>query len=387
MYPIFLFMRKGIAILCAMTTCRSSTAYVFALVILFFITLVAHQNLLYAQGCVAAPNNPCAPIIPGDFMEQMSMANKWIGSVDYRWFESFRHFVGNVEQPQRERLHNNVINDVNTINVSATYGISDSWSATLTFPFIYADRSSLYEHDFTNRHSMHSGGLGDIRLVSDFWLLDPHKHMAGNIALGAGIKFPTGDDKAAEISHRATGPVTRPVDPSIQPGDGGWGIILELQAFQKVFGNLFGYVQGSYMMTPEEQSSTEFTLAHIPQFRTLLTPFRTHNSIPDQYFGRAGLSYVALPTHGLTVSLGARVEGVPSYDAIGGSMGFRRPGCTLSIEPGIAWTGKKNSLSIYAPVAVYRNRERSAPEVELGLPRGDAAFADYSILAAFTHRF
>src|SRR5438309_444254 len=82
--------------------------------------------------------------------------------------------------------------------------------------------SSLYEHDFIHRHTMHAGGLGDMRILTDLWLLAPHKHMDGNIALGLGVKVPTGDDKAADISYRTTGPVTRPVDPSIQPGDGGW---------------------------------------------------------------------------------------------------------------------------------------------------------------------
>jgi len=32
-------------------------------------------------------------------------------------------------------------------------------------------------------------------------------------------------------------------------------------------------------------------------------------------------------------------------------------------------------------------RERSAPEITLGVPGGDAAFADFSILIGFTHRF
>ncbi|HVV72146.1 MAG TPA: hypothetical protein VHI52_11720, partial [Verrucomicrobiae bacterium] len=201
-----------------------------------------------AQGCIASPNNPCSPLIPGDFTQEMSMAHKWIASVDFRWYESFRHFVGDHEQPQREALGNNVINDVASFDVAATYGISDRWSATMTVPFTYADRSSLYEHDFVNRHTMHAGGLGDIRLVSDYWLLSPVTHMDGNIALGAGLKVPTGDDQASDTSFRSAadgGPRVRPVDPSIQPGDGGWGIILELQAYQKIYGNLFGYAQGS----------------------------------------------------------------------------------------------------------------------------------------------
>ncbi len=83
----------------------------------------------------------------------------------------------------------------------------------------------------------------------------------------------------------------------------------------------------------------------------------------------------------------AGIEGVPVYDAIGGSLGFRQPGYTVSIEPGISWSGPKNSFSLLAPVAVYRIRERSTPEILLGRPGGDASFADFSILASFTHRF
>jgi hypothetical protein len=112
-----------------------------------------------------------------------------------------------------------------------------------------------------------------------------------------------------------------------------------------------------------------------------------YDSIPDQYFGRGGFSYVLWPSQGLTLSLGGRIEGVPVYDAVGGSLGFRRPGYTVSIEPSISWTGKRNQFSIFAPVAVYRNRLQSAPEIALGMPGGDASFADYSILASFTHRF
>src|SRR5437868_604984 len=277
-----------------------------------FVSLMATSTRTAAQGCIASPNNPCSVLIPGDFTENMSMAHKWIASVDYRFYESFRHFVGDVEQPQRIQLGNNVINDVHTFDVTATYGFSDRWTATALIPFTYADRSSLYEHDFVHRHTMHSGSLGDIRVVSDFWLLDPHEDMEGNIALGAGVKLPTGDDHASDTSFRADGPVTRPVDPSVQPGDGGWGIILELQGFQKVYGNLFAYVQGSYTLTPQEQNDTELTIADIPKYAAALTPLRTHDSIPDQYFGRGGLSYVVLPKHGLTLSVGGRIEGVPA---------------------------------------------------------------------------
>lgn len=325
-------------------------------------------------------------------MSQGSFTNainggQWVGSVAYRWFKSDRHFTGDVEHPERQQLGNQVINDVHSLNISATYGINARWSATLDVPFIYADRSSLYEHDLVNRHSMHAQGLGDVRLMSDVWLLDPHKHMDGNIALGAGIKLPTGDHKAHDTVYRATGPVSRPVDPSIQPGDGGWGIILQMQAYQKIYKNLFAYVNGSYMFAPQEQSSTEFTIADVPAFAAFIRDEIRHNTIADQYAGRGGLSYLILPDQGVSLSFGARIEGIPAADVFGGDMGWRRPGYSVSVEPGIAWSFGKNSFSLNTPVAVYRNRVRSEPEKVLGRPGGDSAFADYSILASFTRAF
>src|SRR5258708_22286 len=141
----------------------------------FLLMLGAISQRASAQGCIASPNNPCSHVVPGEFTNTMSLANRWLGSVDYRWYESFRHFQGDVEQPQREAQGNNVINDVHSFNVSGTYGFSDRSNATINFPFIYADRSYLYEHDFIHRHTMHSSGLGDIRIDTHFWLLQPQK--------------------------------------------------------------------------------------------------------------------------------------------------------------------------------------------------------------------
>jgi len=345
-----------------------------------------------AQGCIASPNNPACSLMPGHSAEGMTLASRWSGTVSYRWYESARHFGGRArsgawldgdqENTDRETFDQQMINKVSLIDVSATYRFTDRWSATLNLPFLVAERNSLFEHTDGRRHSMRSGGLGDLRLMTDYWLLDPHKNMNGNIAVGIGFKAPTGDDEATDISYRSTGQVLRPVDQSIQPGDGGWALILQLQAYQKIYQNLFGYVQGSYQFSPQETNDTQTVVADMMPAGPL-----TFNSISDQYFGRAGFNYHLWPSKGLTVSLGTRIEGVPVYDVIGDSMGYRQPGYTVSVEPGISWMGKKNSFSVLAPVAVYRNRERSAPEKALNRRGGDASFADFSILASFTHRF
>ena len=289
--------------------------------------------------------------------------NHWQASLAYRWLHSDRHFIDDSEQEQRQEEGSEVINDVHTFDVTLTYAITKRVSAGVTIPFIHQNRSSLYEHDRTNRHSMNGSGLGDVRLMGYTWLLSPDRFTNGNIALGAGVKFPTGDYKKVDYRYRATGRELAYVDNSIQPGDGGWGALLEMQAFLKVFNRTFAYMNATYLLNPENVTDIG-------------------NSIPDAYLGRIGLTYVIWPEQGLSLSLGGRIEGVPPEDAIGESEGRRRPGYAISIEPGIAWTHRKISISLSAPVALYRYRQANYQ----GNP-GDAAFADFIILSSITYRF
>lgn len=286
----------------------------------------------------------------------------WQVSLAHRWLHSDRHFIGSEEQEHRQEQGSQVVNNVNTFDLTATYAVNPRLSLSLTLPYVTASRSSLYEHDRTNRHSMHSSGLGDLRLVGNFWLLSPERYTNGNIGLGLGFKAPTGEYKETDYKFRPTGAVLDYVDNSIQPGDGGWGILLEFQAFQKLFKNTFAYANGTYLMTPEGQNEIG-------------------NSIWDAYVARAGLQYAIWPSQGLALSLGSRIEGVPPDDLVGDTEGRRRPGYAISIEPGISWTYQKVSFNVTAPVALYRNRQDYMGR------SGDAAFSDYLILSSVAYRF
>ena len=89
----------------------------------------------------------------------------------------------------------------------------------------------------------------------------------------------------------------------------------------------------------------------------------------------------------MTASFGLRVEGVPVRDIIGGDTGFRRPGIAVSVEPAINMIVKgKNTVTLAIPVAIYRNRFQSVPDKARGA-HGDAAFADYLVLAGYSRRF
>jgi len=107
---------------------------------------------------------------------------------------------------------------------------------------------------------------------------------------------------------------------------------------------------------------------------------------------RTGIDYEILPAHQMHLSLGARIDGVPVRDLVGGSEGFRRPGYTVSVEPGLSASVGSWSFSVYAPVSVYRNRLQSVPDKEQTAAtgvyqHGDAAFADFSIISSISKRW
>src|SRR4051812_20819414 len=356
---------------------------------------VTPQQQALAQGCVAArgAGMPCAVgLTLGEPM--LPPTSGFEANVGYRWLNSGRHFVGDVEQTQRQREGSEVINTQNFVDLGITYAFTPRISATFTLPFVVNDRSQVVRSNdvartILNRFHTQAAGIGDVRLQGNFWMLNPLRHTKGNILLGLGFSAPTGEEDATDTfqvfdatSKQIVGR-TRTVDQSIQPGTGGWGILLDIYAYQELAPKLYGYVNGAYTITPEEKNG-------VPTFRG--NPFEAEMSITDNYMGRAGLQYTVWPAYGVNLSLGGRIEGVPVYDLVGGSDGFRRPGYAISVEPGITASIHSWSFSLYTPVAVYRNREQSVPDKQqqaaTGTPQhGDAAFADYLIMFNITKRF
>jgi hypothetical protein len=83
-----------------------------------------------------------------------------------------------------------------------------------------------------------------------------------------------------------------------------------------------------------------------------------------------------------------RWEGIPAHDLIGGSDGYRLPGYSLSIEPGISISRGRDYLSVTAPVAVYRYGIKSVAAERTHNPNGGiASFADYQINVTYSHEF
>jgi hypothetical protein len=139
---------------------------------------------------------------------------------------------------------------------------------------------------------------------------------------------------------------------------------------------------------PRELNGVQQTTGDEPDFTLGQLGYR-YNSVPDQYLGRGGFGYVIWPKYSLSLTLGARIEGVPVHDFIGGDNGWRTPGYAISIEPGISAAKGRYSITITGPVAVERHADFNTTDIrvsrKLGMPiNGNAAFADYLITASIS---
>jgi hypothetical protein len=317
-------------------------------------------------------------------------AHHWSISTGYRYQHSFRHFVGTTEQTQRQAQKTAVVNYLNLFDVSVTYKIDPRWSLTASLPIMNATRT--YDHQLFQvllhipnapDQVTHSNGIGDLAVSAQFWLHRPPAENGHNIAFSFGAVMPTGKDNVRDTVQTVNGPQQVYVDQSIQLGMGGWGITLGTEAYQRVKKAVL-YASGAYLLTPQEQNGVPNASLAGVKFPT--NPLTSTMSIPDQYLADGGIAYPVPKIRGLAAKFGVRYEGVKVRDLIGGSLGFRRPGYALSVEPGLQYERAKNTWSVNIPVAVQRNRKRSVPDLIQGTA-GDAAFADYLILAGYARSF
>lgn len=347
-------------------------------------------NTAYGQGCVAVRPMSCSASGNSGNLGILQK-NQWQLGASYRYFKSFRHFRGDSEETERVEHETDVRNYAHSIDLGLSYGITNRISVSLNLPLIHYYRTSLYEHygnsvtanPEQNRFHTAATGIGDLRLTGYYWIWNPERDsLNGNLAVGLGVKAPTGNSNVEDEFHKISkidgsdSVSVRAVDQSIQLGDGGWAVNLELQGFLKVFKGGWLYFNGFYMSNPRNYNNTltRGTLTNVD-------PMIAYHSVADQYAARLGLNYAILPHSGFSASLGGRIEGVPSKDIIGKSDGFRRPGYIFSVDPGLSYMYKTLTLVLNVPVALYRNRTKSTYDLAdpTGTRHGDAAFADYLI--------
>ena len=313
--------------------------------------------------------------------------DQWQFNFGWRYQYSDRHFTGTSEHEERDKENSQVKNTIHQLTFGMSYGWDEQTAVTITLPY-YMNERSQENRDFPGeRRYTAAHGIGDLTVLARRWLRDTKENPTSNFGFGVGLKLPTGEDNVQDSVKtledfdgdgqkddvRIRG---QTVDQSIQPGDGGFGLILDFEWFHTI-GNFTPYAYLGWTFTPQGESGVQTG-------RT--KPSEDVMSIADSYISRAGTMYAVDSVEGLSLGLGARIEGVPAHDPIGKDHGFRRPGFALSAEPSVVLARGKNVFSLSVPYALVRNRHRSDADQRYG-GHGDAAFADYVLLFNWSRRF
>lgn len=357
------------------------------LTILSCIALFSYQRVS-AQGCVAIRSN--GGFCTAGEEHHVDTAAEWQFSVNNRYYKSFKHYIGTTYQKQRAVLGNEVINNAYTMDMAIYRILNPRWTLMLDLPISANSRSQCYLQDNVyHRFATHSFGAGDIRIAVYRWILDPEKMPKGNVQVGLGIKFPTGNDNVQDYFKTSDSTKTfGPVDQSIQLGDGGTGITLEVNSYYNFSHRVGLYGNFYYLSNPVDQNGV--SNAHGgPVSATSIANGSNVMSVPDQYMARAGVS---LQFNRLFATAGFRDDCLPVHDLIGGSDGFRRPGFILSGEPSVIYVFPKISLYADVPIAIVRDRTQSVPDkITTALTgvytHGDAAFANCVVNIGANIRF
>lgn len=302
----------------------------------------------------------------------------WEVSTSYRYLHSENIYIGTEHRPEFQEAGREPRITAHSFDFAVRYGLAKRWSAAMNVPFIHSKANVL--HPIGVRGDVGQGlKTADIRGSVSYWVLDPETHFDGNVSLSLGLKTPTANEATLGTYLTPAGPVERPVDISVQPGDGGWGIILGGTWYQKAWGDTTAYATGFYMFNPKDTNGVVPPQSNDPENNFTM-------SVPDQYHVRAGMNVPAWSEKGLAVSAGLRVDGIPINDAFGASNGFRRPGYILYLEPGVTWARGNNVFNLWVPIALTRSIQTSVLDESRGRATG-GGLADFLVLVGYTRRF
>lgn len=276
------------------------------------------------------------------------------------------------------------------LDVSARYALTKRTSVIASLPIVTNRFSMLFPplgSPLGVRHGWNANGIGDLSLYTQTYLLNGKEHPFSNVALGLGMKIPTGNwnvqgylpnENGLGFRERAVYP------PAVMPGDGGTAIIVGVSGFktfrtpQLLRGNTVFY-SANYLINPRNTNGTASIIQNLgvplaPQFLGGLT-----NSVTDSWNIQVGTS-IKLPKtwdKPRWKNLRGRVtygwQGIPEHDLFGKSGGFRQAGYVMSIAPGATYAYGHGYFIVEVPITfnAYVNPQATAiPGLPVKTPSG-----------------
>ena len=343
--------------------------------------LAAAPLTVFGQGCM--PIRFTSPSLTAQNGAALAK-DQWEMGVVYRRLYADQLYVGHKARPDLLPGGEPLVIRISTAEFHIAYAPTSRFSINLGVPFAVGSHSRIEDDGL--RHRQDVSGLGDVSLVGTLWLLEPQDRARGNVALGFGIKAPTGESNTQGPWRTASGTERKLYDPSIQLGDGGWGFSFHTRAFRQLFRRTAAYVGGTYLSHLRGRTDAMYDMRGSYGVVPL--------AITDEYSAHAGLAFDALPRSGLSASLGGRIDGIPVRNLVGGSDdSFRRPGYAVYVEPAISLNLSRSQLSpsgstisLSVPITVDRNRKANTIESLVG-KQGAGDFTRFLVFLGYSKRF
>lgn len=326
-----------------------------------------------AQGCM--PSRFATPL-SGAQGDVYLPKGAWQIGTGYRSYNANQRVVGHTvfDFLPDGRPANHI--GASTIDLNAEYALTNQLALVLDVPYVRANSDTWYPDAL--RHAVSTSGLGDVTLVARQWLRGAGLFQpGGNLSIGLGVKAPTGRHDYPTNYWMANGSVIQfPAHVSTEPGDGGWGVIVQSEGFEPVLGQMYLYGAGTYTMSTKKTNG-------IP-----IAPGSTTSwGVPDTWDGRAGIAYAVWPERGLSTSLGLRFDGTPVGDVLGGKDNFQRfPAIGGFVEPGLSFSMGRHNLQVTVPLRIYQDYRRSAVDVATGAA-GGGGMTKYMLVTSYSARF
>lgn len=241
-----------------------------------------------------------------------------------------------------------------TLNLLGMYGLTPRINLAAEVPYVMHSYWSNVVAGTRYYQKVH--GFGDTVIAGRLWLLNPEKNPKQNIGLSLGLRLPTGESnyQVPYPDSKGNNITDRPVYPAVQPGIGAFGLRLAAQGFRS-FRHLSVYGTGLYLFSLKKQNDTfAFNAATNPAGPQAVQENLRYLTTPDSYQFTGGVSTSIPHLKGFSLSFGGQVAGVPVYNVLTTTSGYRQPGYMVTVHPGMAWDTKFATFYVTVPVRVHQ---------------------------------
>jgi hypothetical protein len=153
-----------------------------------------------------------------------------------------------------ETVHRELATVSQRVSLRSSLGVSDRLTLDFLVPFIHREHDHFeFEDDAALPGSFDFSSIGDVTIQGRYSLLAPVNPTSPTLAIGAGVKLPTGATDETGVVVEEDGEIAvKAAERSIQPGSGSWDPMVGVYYLQR-FGSVTGFANATIRLPSADQ--------------------------------------------------------------------------------------------------------------------------------------